>query len=205
MDPANWPDPPFIPHLLLENPWPLAIILIALGIALGLSALRNERPRLLIAGGAIALFGIVILVTATLIDTPREIMHRRTKQLVAAALPNAAIPEIKALLTDDMRLTSTDGTVNLTRDQVLTNIQDATQDYNVVSHNVTKIKTESTAPDRGRSYASIFVQVEFTSGTFPARVGIVMEWEKQPDGVWRVDQIPWVKVERNELTNSMLP
>lgn len=205
MDPANWPDPPIVTHFLLENPWPAAIILIGLGLAMAMSALRNERPRLLKwAGGSLAL-GVVVIILSMLVTTQREHIRRGTEQMFDAALPELSTPRLKTFLTDDMRLTIANAGINRSRDEVLETAELAMRIYTIADHRRPSIKTESTGDGTGRSYASVMVQIDHAMGRYPTQVRFIMHWRREADGAWRVDRIPWVQVNGTEVNDAMLP
>jgi len=82
---APLPEPGLIERLTLESPMPLVLSLLVIGVG-GLVVLNSKaklRPGLLVLAGAWALAGAFLLV-GSLVQTPRESLMARTRELISA-------------------------------------------------------------------------------------------------------------------------
>ncbi|MEM1356534.1 MAG: hypothetical protein AAGH88_16815, partial [Planctomycetota bacterium] len=59
-------------ELLLENPWPLVIALLAVSAVLRTVGKRQDQPKAVSASWLALLLGLGVYVTATLVNTDRE-------------------------------------------------------------------------------------------------------------------------------------
>lgn len=83
--PLQVPEPPLLPHLLLESPTVPALALAAIGVALGLIvANRRSRPLGLAILAASGLLAAGLLVLADRVTTDREHLALATRRLVRA-------------------------------------------------------------------------------------------------------------------------
>ncbi|MCZ6494503.1 MAG: hypothetical protein O6933_10545, partial [Planctomycetota bacterium] len=104
------PQPPqvgLITRYMLENPYPLALVLLALACGLAWTAVRNERRDRLRAGGAMAILGVAVLLLGAVVVTSGEHARRITRALVEAA--------VAADVSDAMQLFADQATMSFGR------------------------------------------------------------------------------------------
>ena len=80
-------DPPFIEHLLLEQPWPLAVVVIVIGVILFIVARRSGKRPLYYVALASAVLAPLLFVLSSMVTTDREHLMDQTTQLVHATTP----------------------------------------------------------------------------------------------------------------------
>lgn len=71
---------------VLENPWPLSIVLLLLAAAILVHAIRRDDRRPIRFAAGVSLLAIGCLVTGLLVETPGEAAEKSTRNLVAAAV-----------------------------------------------------------------------------------------------------------------------
>lgn len=71
---------------VLENPWPLSIVLLLLAAAIIIHAIRRDDRRPIRFAAGVFLVAIGCLVTGLLVETPGESAAKATRNLVAAAV-----------------------------------------------------------------------------------------------------------------------
>lgn len=82
-DPAPLPSPPLFERFVLEQPWYPAIVLVLGAIVVGMSARHAGRKGGPWAFG-LAVLAIVVMLTGSLVETPREKMVSAARRLVDA-------------------------------------------------------------------------------------------------------------------------
>jgi len=71
-----------INQLLFETPWWLLVAIAVVAVALLMSGNRRQDRRLLLAGLIVLLLGAVLWLVSFLIDTPRELVARGSREFV---------------------------------------------------------------------------------------------------------------------------
>jgi hypothetical protein len=93
--------------LLFSVPWYLPTILGIVGLALFVSGNRRQKPQIRTAGVAVIGLAILWAVVSYLVETPKEICERQTRQYVRAVV-DRDWPTFDRLMEPDVRFT--DGT-----------------------------------------------------------------------------------------------
>ena len=102
------PEPPsssLITHYLLENPWPVGLVLLGIGVVTAYTALREgSSPRLRLAAVAAGL-GAITLTLGGMITTSGEHAQRVVESLVNAVVTEDIVGGM-ALISDDAVMNS---------------------------------------------------------------------------------------------------
>ena len=72
--------------LLFSVPWYLPVLLAIVGLALFVSGNRRQKPQILTAGFAVIGLAILWAVVSYLVETPKEICERQTRQYVRSVV-----------------------------------------------------------------------------------------------------------------------
>lgn len=178
------PDPPAFDRYVLESPWLLAGGLAAVALVV-LYAMRSQgktRTGLVAAGVGLLLAGAIVAAGA-LIETPREIMTRQTRDLVRATA-TVDVPALEGLLAPDARLYWLERRSSVDRAQLLERVRsDLGRSYTVRDWAILKLDAALDGPAVGRTQAQVRVD--------PAEGGVHfswwrIDWRREPDGSWRV-------------------
>jgi hypothetical protein len=185
------PSPPVWQSLLLEQPWPLAVLLLVVGVVLRSVGRRTGRRGLRRAALVSVLLAAGVVALAYFVETGREAVRRHTLGLVDAVEPLDA-DRVSALLADDVRVTGPRGRVLVDSGDVRRRLQSANRRYSVASHRVRDLDVWA-AGDEGRAMLALYSQINET----PALTRWGLWWEKQ-DGAWRVTEIRWLSYQGRE-------
>jgi hypothetical protein len=98
------PDVGLFTRFVLENPWPLAVVLLAIAAAVAWIGLRDGRRRPLSISAVFAFLAAAVLATGLLVTTPAEHGTRVTRELVEAAVAGD-VQGAMALFADDAAMT----------------------------------------------------------------------------------------------------
>lgn len=185
------PAPPLWQNLLFEQPWPLAVLLLVVGVVLRTVGRRTGRRGLrraalvsvLLAAGGVAL--------AYFVETGREAVRRHTLGLVDAVEPLDA-DRVSALLADNVRVTGPRGRVMVESGEVRRRLASANRRYSVASHRVRALDVWA-AGDEGRAMLALYSQINAS----PSLTRWGLRWEKQ-GGTWRITEIRWLSYQGRE-------
>ncbi len=139
------PSPPAFQHALFENPIPLVILAVALGLAAYAIATRLDRRKIgLVAVGVAVVLGAAMVMLSQAVTTDRERVIAQTRAFVAA-VADADASVLDRVLAPDARLFVT-GTGSGWRkgaiiDWVETNLGPGSV-YEIESHSVREIQAE---------------------------------------------------------------
>lgn len=180
------PSPPPIAHFLLENPIPGVVLLILIAIVafLVLNARGKVKPALLLAALLVTLAGVLFAV-ASVVQTDRETISARTRELVAVV---AAVnrPGMEEILADGLVTRATRVPRDATKDQVIAIVEsELGVKYQASSHEFLDLQAAMYGPRVGRTQARVRVSSDY--GGIPSWWRI--DWQLDDDGRWRASRI----------------
>jgi hypothetical protein len=186
------PDLPAAPALeryLLEQPWPISLVLLALGVIVAISLnKRGQAVRGLIIGAAFVAACLVVIALARGIETMREQLTRQTLQVIGGTI-DADQSFVRPLVADDLEV----GTMHaegftLDRDRFM---------RVVAGFDVMGVRDWSASPrgavidgaNTGR--VDFAVRVAGRGGLYAGPTPSVWRftWRQSADGQWRLTQL----------------
>ena len=189
------PDPPHIgvfTHYVLENPYPLGLVLLALGGGLAWTGMRPERRQRLRAGGALAVIGAAALLIGWLVVTSGEQARRVTLALVDAAV-DADVSAARALIAEDATLSFAAVTnPGYPADEINVRVERLGDKYLIESNHITMLRAYSESADRATVHLACRTTLQVGFG--PAVTRWVLRIERQDDGAWKVVHITWMSI-----------
>jgi len=189
-DPTPLPAAPLWERLLLENPWPLTILLLA-GAGIAWTVLNNRaRPRdATKAAIALAGAGVGVFVLATLVSTTREGLRTAAADLVRA-VARADAPAVRDACTSEAALYWWVNPKGLPLDDILDRVgRDFIPGgtYAVKDLAILASQAHVESPDHAR--VQIKVRVTPQSTGFPNISWWRLDYRLGSDGRWRVHGI----------------
>lgn len=198
----SMPEAPIPTMLLLENPWILAgvLTLTALGALVILNSRGKARLGLITAGIAAAVAAAVVLI-ASAITTDRESIRRRTSELIDA-IARADATAVDRLLAP-VATAGAEGRfgVEFTRDELLDEVRAARANagayrsadgIGVLEYRIREIRAGLASPTIGRTQANVVITP--SASNFPTGTWWELDWDKHPDGSWKVRRVELVWV-----------
>ncbi len=178
-----------ITRYVLENPFPLGLLLLALGAGLARSGLRTgRRPRLVTAAVAAAM-GAAVLVAGTTIETAGEHARRVVVEAVDAAVA-ADVAGITALLADDAVLSlGSPNNPGYPRDAIDRRLAGLAGRYRIASNRITSLQAATVSPYRGE--VNLVCRTELELGFGPVPSSWEIQVDRQPDGSWKITRVTW--------------
>lgn len=196
----NPSDPPTLAYLFLEQPWPMTIALLAVAAVLLLQANRRRERRLAIAAGIAAVAAGVIFLTATLVETSRELIMRQTEALVAATDP-LNLDTVDQIVAPYATLSSHDGTIWLRYDDIRVVLEQSINRWGVEEQDLSDLKGV-TGGDAG--VTQFRVKTRLKQAGFPVLTRWQLHWVRDPaTGQWLVDDIRWLEFQGQRPTEGM--
>ena len=181
-------------HYLLEQPWPVVIVLLAVAAVLRVVGRRGGDVRLVRGSFVAALLGVAVLATAYLLQTDREQVVQRSLQLVEAA-ERGDTTQLQHLLATRVTLLGPGGDPWLTGDAVHQRIEAGAHYAGGGDHRVYDTRA-GVAGDVGVSVIRVRSRWE-RQGPGLARTAWRLEWERR-DGRWQLTRLYWLDLEGRE-------
>jgi hypothetical protein len=206
MDAIGWLRQP------LENPWPMAIGLMFVGLGVGqVLASRGDRRGAWVTRLSAVLLAVGLIAAARAITTPREALLGLTRDLVHAVGGDAGeamsggvdTATIEAIVAEDAWIVGPDGSAWIAFDRALPRLPGLVERFGVTGQAIRSLDAE--ADDAG---GTSFVRVSTqTQGGLPAtQTAWVLRWRRQAaDERWRVVELAFVQWMNQSPTRDMLP
>jgi hypothetical protein len=191
--------PPMIEHLLLEQPWPLAVVFGIIGIGLFVIASRNAKPKLRYAGLGSFILATGVIALASFVTTDREEVTELTRQLVHMTAPFRGAP-LRAQFDDAAVFNGAEGDRWFQAAPGLIALELAIKKYGISEHSIRDIACETDSPGR----ASCWVRVHTNVGGQGVNTDWLFTWRKQKDGQWRVMVIQGLKINGQTMGRGIL-
>ncbi|MFW5681819.1 MAG: hypothetical protein ACOC1G_02325 [Phycisphaeraceae bacterium] len=185
------PPPPVWQSLLLEQPWPLAILLLVIGVILRTIGRRTQRRGITRVALVAVVLAAGVVALAYFVETGREAVHQRMMALVKAVEPLDSTA-MRDLLSQDVQVTGPRGRVIVESGEVHRRLESSQQRYGVGSHRVRDLDVWAHGGE-GRAMLALYSEINNT----PALTRWGLWWEKQ-DGVWRIVEIRWLSYQGRE-------
>ncbi len=175
---------------VLENPWPLATLLLAVAAGLAWTGLQAVDRRRLLAAGIVAVAGAAVLVAGKAIVTPGEHARALVMEVVDAAVA-ADIATVAAAFADDASLSlGSPNNPGFSKNAITRRLDGLAGRYRIKSHRVTKLDATTVTPDRG--VVNLVCVTEPALGFGPVPTSWIIQVDRQPDGTWKFSHVTWV-------------
>ncbi|MFW6060732.1 MAG: hypothetical protein ACODAQ_11165, partial [Phycisphaeraceae bacterium] len=198
-------DPPLVQHLLLEQPWPTAIVLLALAVGLTVAGRRRRRRGLRMGAWVAAVAAGAVVGLAWQVQTPREQIMAATRQLVAATAAPLDLAGLDNRLAPGMVVTGPDGTAWIRRDQIDRRLTQLDQRHAIVSHDIHRLEADAARPNRGRTALELRTHLGQSNGYGPIRSTWQLHWRRDDaQSAWQVHEIQCVSINRRTPSRHML-
>lgn len=183
-------------EMLLENPWPVVIGLVAVSAVLRTISKRQGQPRLTRASWIALVLGLGVYAAATLVNTDRETLIERTELLVAATSP-ADEAALKGLIADRAVLMGPGGDVwdDLSAAFVVRELRE----HQVQDNAVRAVDASTTRPGLGVSTMDVSSRL----GGYPMRSQWEVQWQKDPQGRWRITAMKWLSFNQQDPSPNL--
>jgi hypothetical protein len=189
LPPTDWPDPPLLNRLLLENPWPLAIAFAAVAVVMFLVAGRRDDHRLRNLAAVPAGLAVGVIALGGMVTTEREQLEARTRALAEAVAEPFDLDAVRELTTEDARL------LKWNREQMIAIARHAADRVTIDGYTVTNLMAHPESDRYGRTYIAAFGRAESSrrgGGRF--KTSWMLRWRRGDDGAWRLSEVEDVEV-----------
>lgn len=175
---------------VLENPFPLGLLLLVLGAGLARSGLRTGRRPRLVAAAMAAAAAAAVVVAGTTIETAGEHARRVVLDAVDAAV-QGDVAGVTALLADDAVLSlASPNNPGYPRNAIERRLAGLAGRYRIASNRITSLDAATVSRQRGE--VNLACRTELELGFGPVPTSWVVEVDRQPDGSWKIARVTWV-------------
>ena len=177
---------------VLENPWPLAVLLLAVAAGLAWTGLQAVDRRRVIAAGVVALTAAGVMAAGKAVVTPGEHARGVVMAVVDAAVA-ADVGTAAAALADDVSLSlGSQNNPGFARDAIVRRLDGLAGRYRIQSNRITKLDAETVTPDRGVVQLACLTELKLGFGPVPT--SWIIQVDRQSDGSWKISHVTWVKL-----------
>ena len=187
---------------VLENPWPLVILLLIAAVVSAYIAVQRDNSKLLgipLALGAVA--GLVLLI-ASLATTPAEQAMAATREFVRAAEDGRSDDMISMLRENATLHIGRTENAGQPLEELERELRMLDGVHRIVSNRITRLEAQATEPDTVVVELGCYTETESSFGTVPS--AWLVEWRKEPNGTWMVRRITAAKIAGRVPTGSVL-
>ena len=190
--------------LLLEEPLPVLVALGLTGVILLIVARRRWQRRPAIAGAAVLGLALVVWGLSAVIETSRERVISRCKQLVAATAP-LDMNLLKDLFEPQATLIGPEGGAWIINSKdLLAKLQSALRMYPVESQQIVDLVGQVTDRDVAVTHLWLRTHMPTTGYPKPPRTTWKITWRLGSDGRWRIVTTQWLKFENRPAQQQLL-
>lgn len=167
-------DPPLLPQLFFENPWPIVVGMVLVWAVLRITGRRTRQNRLMFASWVVLALAIAVMFVASVVQTPREKLVQAMETLITA-IERGDVETFHGLVPEDAKATYFG--IPFNRQQVDARLDEADlEDLTLVSQ---------TAGLIGDQRAVVYMRVRATGGGgFISISDWAIVWEVR-DGAWQ--------------------
>lgn len=186
------PDVGLFTRFVLENPYPIAVVAIVLGMGLLWTGLREgqiNRQRSGLAGISVA---VAVLIIASLVTTSGEHAKKLTRSLVEATVQADAV-KVMSHFTSDATMSFTSPTnqgfpIDFVEDKAIR----LESQYKVESNRIGSLKGFTQSPDSAIVHLSCTTTIAGGYGATPT--SWVLRIERQADNSWKIVHFTWISI-----------
>jgi len=189
------PDPPHVglfTRFILENPYPIAVVAIAVGAGLLLSGLREglrNRQRIGILGISVA---IAVLIIAWSVTTSGEHAKDLTRSLVQATV-QADVVQVMSHFTSDATMSfASPSNPGYPIDFVEEQATRLESQFNIESNRIGSLKGYTQSQDSATVHLSCMTTI--AGGYAATPTSWVLRIERQDDNSWKIVRFTWVSI-----------
>lgn len=187
---------------VLENPWPLVIILLLLaGGGTWLAIQRDDRKllRIPLAGliGAVAVYLAAMFVT-----TPGEEVAAATRQFVQHAEEGRSIDMIGMLASNATLHVGRAGSSGRPLEDLERELQTLDGQHRITSNRITQLDTADQGDDTILVTLSCYTSTESSYGSVPS--SWLLEWTRTSNGGWEIRRLTALRIAGQTPSGSVL-
>ena len=187
---------------VLENPWPLVIILLIGAVISAWLAIQRDNTKMLgipLAFGAVA--GLVLLI-ASLATTPAEQAKAATRDFVRAAEEGRSDDMISMLRENATLHIGRTENAGQPLEELERELRMLDGVHRIVSNRITRLEAETVEPDTVVVELGCYTETKSSFSTVPS--AWLIEWRRESDGTWMVRRITAAKIAGRVPTGSVL-
>lgn len=184
----DWPSPPTLQYLLLENPWPLIAVAAALAVGLYVVGGRQGRPRFQLASLGCLLAGTIVFALSYYVETEREQLQRYSRDVVEAFADPFDRELLASRISEDVTL------FNQNVASLMPVAERAASRTPVTSYWVRRVLVEQDGPHHARTGIHVSGKARYADTEQVFSVQAIFHWRRQPGEDWELYAVPdvWV-------------
>jgi hypothetical protein len=174
-------------HYVLENPWPLGGVLLAIALILGWLGAREGLGNRVRIALLIGIIGAAVMVSGTLITTAGEHGEAVTRSLVHAAVGEDLVGGL-ALFSDDATLhVGSSQSPGYGHAEIQARFAELAQRYDIETNRISELNGQTISADE--SQVRLGCSTTVTSFPYPNSSHWLVRVKRMPDGSWKITKL----------------
>ncbi len=202
------PDPPNVGWLtrwVLENPWPLGVLLLAVGMVIAIRSAPNRRPRLLLAA-ALAAAGAAIVAAGAVVVTAGEQAEAVTRDVIDAVVAGDAAGASSHIAGDATIAFGSITNPGHPRDRIDRLLDRVEGEDRIDSNRITMLDAYTESARRATVHlACVTTATAGGIGLGNVPTQWVLEIERQPDGSWKITRVTCISLAGQRVPPTTAP
>jgi len=187
------PETGLFTRYILENPWPMTLLLVLGAIVIGIPALREGLVRRAQVAGALLLVAAFIFAIEYVVTTPAEHAERLTKRFVAAVVASD-LTEAEHQLAEDVTFNAgSPQNPGYPLSTLLDRLGDVMRNWPIKNNYISDLDGYTESSDRGVVHLTCWTEGE-SYGPTPSQW--VLRAERQDDGTWKITGLTCISINR---------
>ena len=192
---------------MLENPWPLVIILLGAAVAVFIAGGRRREIRIQRFAAIPLLLAVIAPFLAGWIVTAREHVTQRTRDLAQVAQTPIEINHLSEFLSGQVQFEMHGLPIAHDRDGLLAMAERGDRNYRFAGHRITDLHVyvNRDQPGAAQTFLKMRSEIGGRGQSGPGFTSWLLGWRRADDGRWLLVSIEWVDFNGNAPTPGMLP
>ena len=191
-----------ITRYVLENPWPLVIILLLIAGAGTYIAIQRDDQKLLRLPLSFVIGAIAVFLAARFFTTPGEEVAAATRQFVQHAEDGRSADMISMLAPNATLHVGRAGSTGLPLEDLERELQTLDTRHRIISNQITQLDTEQESADRILVTLSCYTSTESSYGSVPS--SWLLEWIPTSNGGWEIRRLTALRIAGRTPSGSVL-
>ena len=191
-----------ITRYVLENPWPLVIILLLIAGAGTYLAIQRDDQKLLRLPLSFVIGAIAVFLAARFFTTPGEHAAAATRQFVQHAEEGRSSDMINMLAPNATLHVGRAGSSGLPLDDLERELQTLDGQHRIKSNQITQLDTADQGDYTVLVTLSCFTSTESSYGSVPS--SWLLEWTRTANGVWQIRRLTALRIAGRTPSGSVL-
>ena len=181
---------------VLENPWPLSLILLLFAAVIGWIGFREGMPRKITTAGILAALGAILLIIGSMVQTSGERAKSLVRQFVDAVVQGDIVAASGMISSQAILSAGSPSNPGLDADAITEGLSNFASRYTIESNDITMLRGFTEDSETATVHLGCYTVVDY-----PAVSKWVLRIRREDNGSWKIARITCISI--NDQTPSL--